>query len=219
MILAAGKGERMKPLTLKKPKPLLKAGGKPLLQYHIEALAAASVRDIVINTGIHGDRIESFFGNGAGFGVSIHYSHEGKEPLETGGGILRALPLLGDSPFIVINADIWTDYDFSAMPAAIDGLAHLVMVDNPRHNPQGDFALSGNLVKERGRRMLTYSGMGVYDPGLFAGLEGGVFPLAPLLGKSVRAGDVSGEYFSGKWFDIGTPERLELLERALCVSK
>ncbi len=215
MILAAGRGERMKPLTLNTPKPLLPAGGKPLLQYHIEALAAASVRDIIINTGMHGEQIEAFFGNGVDFGVSIRYSHEGDAPLETGGGIRRALPLLGDAPFMVVNADIWTDYDFSRLPVNPAGLVHLVMVDNPQHHPQGDFALCGGRIGVHAESLLTYSGIGVYDPGLFRDVQEEVFSLTPLLRKAIRAGCVTGEYYPGSWLDIGTPDRLTQLAQRL----
>jgi MurNAc alpha-1-phosphate uridylyltransferase len=214
MILAAGKGERMRPLTDTLPKPLLVAGGKPLLQYHIEALAAASIRELVINTGIHGAQIESSFADGSRFGVRIRYSHEGEAPLETGGGICRALPLLGKSPFIVVNADIWTSYNFSNLPDRLAGLAHLVLVDNPDHHPAGDFGLSAGQVMETGNPMLTYAGIGVYHPDLFVGLGPGRFPLAPILRKAIQNGQISGEYYPGTWQDIGTPERLFRLESA-----
>jgi MurNAc alpha-1-phosphate uridylyltransferase len=215
MILAAGKGERMRPLTDTRPKPLLQAGGKPLLQYHIEALAAASISELVINTGIHGAQIESSFGDGSRYGVRIRYSHEGAAPLETGGGICRALPLLGVSPFIVVNADIWSNYDFSKLPARLTGLAHLVLVDNPDHHPAGDFGLSVDRVIEEGTPMLTYTGIGVYHPDLFDGYTPERFPLAPLLRKAIQNGQVSGEYYRGEWYDIGTPERLSRLNAAL----
>jgi len=211
MILAAGKGERMRPLTNNTPKPLLKAGEKSLLQYHIEALTAAGVSLIVINTGRHGEQIEASIGNGSRHGTRIIYSHEGDLPLETGGGICRALPLLGDAPFMVINADIWTGYDFSTLPVDLPGLAHLVLVDNPEHNRGGDFALSGNRVVDVGTPLLTFSGIGVYHPDLFKGFEASYFPLAPVLKKAIQAGQVTGEYYAGKWFDIGTPERLKNL--------
>jgi MurNAc alpha-1-phosphate uridylyltransferase len=216
MILAAGRGVRMKPLTDMTPKPLLQAGGKPLLQYHIEALAAASVREIVINTGVHGDQIEAYFGGGAGFGVVIRYSHEGDQPLGTGGGIQRALPMLGNTPFILVNGDIWTDFDFSGLPSAPDGLAHLVLKDNPEHNPAGDFVLTGTRVHDQGQRRLTYTGIGVYDPRLFAGEQvTGAYSLVPLLRRAIHAGQVSGEYYAGRWYDIGTPERLQDLKNQL----
>jgi len=215
MILAAGKGERMRPLTDTRPKPLLLAGGKPLLQYHIEALAAASVSELVINTGIHGGQIESTFGDGSRYGVRIRYSHEGVTPLETGGGICRALPLLGASPFIVVNADIWSNYDFSKLPASLAGHAHLVLVDNPDHHPAGDFGLSADRVIEAGTPMLTYTGIGVYHPDMFDGLTPECFPLAPLLRKAIQNGQVSGEYYRGEWQDIGTPERLSRLNATL----
>lgn len=218
MILAAGKGERMKPLTNDVPKPLLPAGGKPLLQYHLEALAVASVTEIVINTGIHGEKIESCFGSGKEFGVNIRYSHEGDNPLETGGGICNALPLLGDKPFIVVNADIWTDYDFSVLSADLPGLAHLVMVDNPGHNPEGDFGLKAGMIHTQSGPLLTYSGIGVYHPRLFDAHRPGSFPLAPLLRTAIEAGQASGEYYPGAWLDIGTPERLNRLNNMLLSS-
>jgi len=215
MILAAGKGERMRPLTDTRPKPLLQAGGKPLLQYHIEALATASISELVINTGIHGAQIESSFGDGSRYGVRIRYSHEGEAPLETGGGICRALPLLGKSPFIVVNADIWSSYDFSKLPGSLAGLAHLVLVDNPDHHPDGDFALSADRVIEVGAPKLTYTGIGVYHPDLFVGLKPERFPLAPLLRQAIQNSKVSGEYYRGEWMDIGTPARLSRLNAAL----
>jgi len=215
MILAAGKGERMMPLSLHTPKPMLLAGGKPLLQYHVEALAAAAVSQIVINTGRLGDRIEAWFGRGDRYGVSIQYSHEGEVPLGTGGGIRQALPLLGPSPFILVNGDIWTDFDYAGLPTRIPGQAHLVMVGNPAHNPNGDFALcDGSLTTSR-QHMLTYSGIGVYSPGLFAEREKDLFSLTPLLRHAIDNNNVTGQYHAGRWFDIGTPERLEELNRQL----
>jgi MurNAc alpha-1-phosphate uridylyltransferase len=219
MILAAGKGERMRPLTNTMPKPLLAAAGKPLLQYHIEALAAASIRDLVINTGSHGEQIEARFGTGAGLGVSIRYSHEGAAPLGTGGGVRKALPLLGGAPFILVNGDVWTDFDFSGLPAAPAGLAHLVLVANPAHNPQGDFSLEDGRVRPGGRQRLTYSGIGVYDPAMFADTPSGEFSLVPLLKLAMQSERVRGEYYSGAWLDIGTPERLAQLENMLSSRK
>jgi N-acetyl-alpha-D-muramate 1-phosphate uridylyltransferase len=215
MILAAGKGERMLPLSLNTPKPLLQAAGKPLLQYHIEALAAAAFSNIVINTGRLGDQIESRFGRGECFGVTIHYSHEGDDPLGTGGGIRQALPLLGDCPFILVNGDVWTDFNYTDLPDQISGLAHLVLVDNPAHNPGGDFALSAGQLALTGLPMLTYSGIGVYKPGLFTSADRGLFSLVPLLKQAVQHNMVSGQRHAGRWFDIGTPERLSHLNKLL----
>lgn len=165
MILAAGRGERMRPLTDHTPKPLLQAGGRPLIAYHILALAAAGFCDVVINHAHLGTQIEQALGDGSRFGVSIHYSPEG-QALETGGGIFRALPLLGPGPFLVVNGDIWTDYDYTRLPSEPAGLAHLVLVDNPPHHPRGDFALAGQRVETEGPALLTFSGIGVYRPEL-----------------------------------------------------
>ena len=216
MILAAGKGERMRPLTLTTPKPLVCAGGVPLIVYHLHALAKAGFREVVINHAWLGKQIEDYLGDGALFGLDITYSPEG-EPLETGGGILRALPLLGAEPFLVVNGDIWTDYPFVSLPRAISGLAHLVLVENPAHNPQGDFALCGRAVEEgaEGSAKLTYSGIAILYPQLFASCRAGAFKLAPLLREAMRAGQVSGECFCGHWIDVGTHERLADVERLL----
>jgi MurNAc alpha-1-phosphate uridylyltransferase len=215
MILAAGKGERMRPLSLHTPKPLLQAGGKPLLQYHIESLAAASVEQIVINTGRLGEMIQDRFGNGDRFGVHIRYSPEGDEPLGTGGGIRKALPLLGTAPFILVNGDIWTGFDYRTLSPGRDKLAHLVMVDNPDHNPGGDFALKNGLLSTSGQTLQTYSGIGIYDPRLFSGADNQLFSLVPLLKQAMLNQQVSGQYYAGPWFDIGTPERLALLDKRL----
>lgn len=208
MILAAGKGERMRPLTLTTPKPLLPVAGKPLIQWHIEALARAGISELVINHAWLGEQLESSLGDGAALGVSIAWSAEG-EPLETGGGIRRALPLLGPDPFVLVNGDIWTRFDFSALHLAPGHLAHLVLVDNPLHKQSGDFCLaSGKVVNPDGRPGLTFSGISVIDPALFAGQPDGPFPLAPLLRQAANAGGVSGEHYLGPWIDVGTPERL-----------
>lgn len=216
MILAAGRGERMRPLTDRLPKPLLLVAGKPLIQWHIEALQRAGFTEIVINHAWLGQQIEQTLGNGAAFGVSIVYSAEGESGLETGGGIYRALPLLSapesDAPFLVINADVVTDVDFSRLPRQISGLAHLVLVPNPAHHPQGDFVLQGGKVTAAGEPRLTFSGIGIYRPGLFAHCSPGVFPLAPLLCQAMQQGQVSGEYHPGVWLDVGTPARLSLAE-------
>lgn len=213
MILAAGRGERMRPLTDTCPKPLLQAGGKALIEYHIEALAAAGIEEIVINHAWLGDQIETALGGGERYGVALHYSHEASA-LETAGGIIQALPWLGEV-FIALNADIWTDYPMARLPAEPEGLAHLVMVDNPAHNPQGDFGLRDNHVDEQHEPRLTFSGIGVYRAGLFANLAPGVRPLGPLLREAMQQGKVSGEYYSGQWRDIGTPQRLAELATQL----
>jgi MurNAc alpha-1-phosphate uridylyltransferase len=220
MILAAGKGERMRPLTLTTPKPLIRAAGVPLIEYHLRALATAGFTEIVINHAWLGQQIEDYLGDGSQFGVNIQYSPEG-EPLETGGGIFRALPLLGNEPFLVVNGDIWTDYDFSALRQTIAGLAHLVMVDNPEHHTTGDFTLVDTQVRDRepGSQALTYSGIAVLHPQLFAGCRAGAFKLAPLLRKAMADGQVSGEHLQGQWVDVGTHERLAEVEHLLEASR
>jgi len=217
MILAAGKGERLRPLTLHTPKPLVRAGGVPLIEYHLRALKAAGFTDVVINHAWLGQQIEDYLGDGRQLGLSIRYSPEG-EPLETGGGIFRALPLLGDEPFLVVNGDIWTDCDFTALRGAIDGLAHLVLVDNPLHHPAGDFALVGGEVRDDASLpRLTYSGIAVLHPKLFTGCNDGAFKLAPLLRDAMAKGLVTGEHFTGRWVDVGTHERLAEVEQILAV--
>jgi MurNAc alpha-1-phosphate uridylyltransferase len=213
MLLAAGRGERMRPLTDHTPKPLLRVGGQTLIGHHIEALARAGFRKLVINHAHLGAQLVAALGDGTDYGVRIDYSPEPPGALETGGGIFNALPLLGEGPFVVVNADIWTDFDFSALPRQPVGLAHLVLVDNPAHHPAGDFALEDGRVQDHGPARLTFSGIGVYHPALFAGSPGGAFPLAPLLRRAMVAGQVSGEHFTGAWFDIGTPERLASVNR------
>lgn len=216
MILAAGKGERMRPLTLTTPKPLVRAGGVPLIEYHLGALAAAGFTEIVINHAWLGQQIEDYLGDGSRYGVSIQYSAEG-EPLETGGGIFRALPLLGDEAFVVVNGDIWTDYDFSVLHQPIVGLAHLVLADNPAHHPSGDFTLVDGHVQD-GRpdaSTLTYSGIAVLHPQLFDGCSAGAFKLAPLLRKAMADGQVTGERLNGQWVDVGTHERLAEVENLI----
>jgi MurNAc alpha-1-phosphate uridylyltransferase len=218
MILAAGKGERLRPLTLHTPKPLVHAGGVPLIEYHLCALKAAGFTDVVINHAWLGQQIEDYLGDGQRLGLNIAYSPEG-EPLETGGGIFRALPLLGDEPFLVVNGDIWTDCDFAPLKAPIKGLAHLVLVDNPLHHPTGDFALVGGEVRDDASLpRLTYSGIAVLHPQLFAGCSAGAFKLAPLLRDAMGKGQVTGEHFTGRWVDVGTHERLAEVERILAVT-
>ncbi|MBX8531194.1 nucleotidyltransferase family protein [Pseudomonas cichorii] len=217
MILAAGKGERMRPLTLHTPKPLVRAGGVPLIEYHLKALQEAGFHDLIINHAWLGQQIEDYLEDGQRWGVNIRYSPEG-EPLETGGGIFRALPLLGDEPFVVVNGDIWTDYNFAGLRTPLTGLAHLVMIDNPAHHPTGDFALVDGLLQESSAEdvpRLTYSGIAILHPRLFAGCEAGAFKLAPLLCQAMAQGLVTGEHFRGIWIDVGTHERLGEVERLL----
>ena len=215
MILAAGRGERMRPLTDHTPKPLLPAGGQPLILYHVAALARAGIRELVINHAHLGEQLEEFLGDGRRWGVTICYSREPEGALETGGGIFNALPLLGAGPFLVVNGDVWTDLDFSVLACPPDCLGHLMLVDNPSHHPQGDFALSGGRVMNDGAPRFTFSGIGVYRPELFAGCRRGVFPLAPLLRAAVDRGVISGQRYGGRWVDVGTPERLQQLDRLL----
>lgn len=216
MILAAGKGERLRPLTLHTPKPLVRAGAMPLIEYHVRALARAGFTELVINHAWLGEQIEAYLGEGGRFGVHIQYSAEG-EPLETGGGIHRALPLLGEQPFVVVNGDIWTDYDFAALAQPLAGLAHLVLVDNPPHHRGGDFTLERGKVSEGGAQAatFTYSGIAVLHPRLFAHCNSGAFKLAPLLRQAMATGQVTGEHFDGRWVDVGTHERLADVERIL----
>ncbi|MDH5600674.1 MAG: nucleotidyltransferase family protein [Gammaproteobacteria bacterium] len=212
MILAAGRGERMRPLTDTLPKPLLKVGGKMLIEYHLEKLKAAGINDVVINHAWLGEKVEQALGDGSHYGLNIQYSAEA-EALETAGGIIQALPLLGNSSFIVINGDIFCDYDAASLMAPISGLAHLLLVDNPEHNSQGDFSLTPlGEVKQAGENMLTFSGIGIYHPDLFRNLEKGKRPLAPLLRDAMDKHFVTGTHYQGIWHDIGTPERLNELD-------
>jgi N-acetyl-alpha-D-muramate 1-phosphate uridylyltransferase len=228
LIFAAGLGERMRPLTDRTPKPLLMAGGKPLIVWHLEKLAAIDVRYVVINTSHLADQFPELLGDGSRWGLRIRYAYEGAVPLETGGGMLNALPLLGPEPFLAINGDIWTDADFKALPAEPTGLAHLLMVDNPVHHPEGDFAIGprGQLA-DGGSPRLTFSGVGVYRPELLAGWRSAVeetlestakpprFKLRPVLSAGMAAHAVSGSRHTGAWTDVGTPERLAVLDAAL----
>lgn len=215
MILAAGRGERMRPLTDVTPKPLLKVGGIPLIVWHIEKLAHQDFRDIVINIAHLGYQIPEALGDGSDWGVHIEYSDEQEEGgLESAGGIVKALPLLGNETFLVINGDIFTDYDFQYHRKLADGiLAHLILVPNPEHNPEGDFALDGQKVVDN--RQYTFSGIGYYSPKLFESVPYGKSALAPLLRKAMKEGKVTGELYEGEWMDIGTPERLERLNAQL----
>lgn len=214
MILAAGRGERMRPLTDDCPKPLLEAGGRALIEHLIAALAAAGFRELVINTAHLGERLTARIGDGRRYGVAIEWSPEPDGALETGGGILQALPRLGER-FVVVNGDIWTDYPFARLHQARSSLAHLVLVDNPPHHAAGDFALRDSQVSADGPARLTFSGIGAYHRELFRACRPGRFPLAPLLRAAMGEQRVSGEHYRGRWFDIGTPERLQELDREL----
>ncbi len=219
MILAAGRGERMRPLTDHTPKPLLVAGGKPLIVWHLEKLAAAGFRDIVINHAHLGEQIEQTLGNGSKWGLTIAYSPEPPGALETAGGIATALPLLGDAPFLVVNGDVWCDVDFGHyvdFPLAA-GHAHLLMVDNPAHHTGGDFSLNGNrIVHAQDGQTVTYAGVGVFSPAFFAGVaRGTVLKLRPLLDAAIAACRLTGERFAGHWVDVGTPQRLAELDAEL----
>lgn len=217
MILAAGRGERMRPLTDTAPKPLLRAGGKPLIEYHIEALRAAGITDVVINLAWRGPMIREALGDGARFGVRIQYSDEGDEALETGGGVFRALPLLGPEPFLVVSGDVWTDYSFAACAARLsrDDVAHFVLVPNPDFHERGDFGLSGTRVTDVPGPRYTYANIGVFHPDFFAGCSGGRFALAPLMFERIRQGRVSGELYRGRWQNVGTPAQLAALDAEL----
>jgi len=220
MLLAAGRGERMRPLTDHTPKPLLEVGGKPLIVWHIENLARAGLTELVINHAHLGDQIVNTLGDGKHLGVSIQYSAEVKA-LETAGGIANATHLLGDLPFAVINADIYCEYDFSQLAARATGLersgdiAHLVLVNNPEQHPNGDFGLHNGRITDTAPKF-TFSGIGIYQPALFQHiLRGAIAPLAPLLRAQIALGKVSGELYSGHWVDVGTPQRLQQLDNAL----
>ncbi|MDY6840468.1 MAG: nucleotidyltransferase family protein [Pseudomonadota bacterium] len=218
MILAAGKGERMRPLTLATPKPLLRAAGKPLISYHLEHLRLAGIREVVINHAWLGDQIEETLGNGDEFGLSIQYSREG-EPLETAGGIVRALPLLADDEsdwFLVINGDIWSEFDLSRLTPPADAEALLVVTDNPPHHPEGDFHLNdqGWLMND-GPDRLTFTGISLLHRRLFEGLTDQAGKLGPVLRNAMGEGRAKGLYHPGQWVDVGTPERLRALDRQL----
>ncbi len=220
MILAAGMGNRMRPLTLHTPKPLLEVGGKPLIVWHIEKLQKMGVQEIVINTAWLGEKLADTLGDGSQFGVKILWSHEG-EGLETAGGIINALPLLGNEPFILVNGDVWTTMDFAPLlnVQLQDDLAHLVLVENPIQHPQGDFILAANKAytfeQARSGENLTYSGVAVMHPQMFNGLESGKRPLAPLLKQAMQQEKISAQKLQGVWVDVGTPERLNALDQQI----
>ena len=224
MILAAGRGERMRPLTDGTPKPLLQAGGKPLIVWHIERLVRAGITDLVINHAHLGTQIEQALGDGSSFGAMIRYSDEGTA-LETAGGIAFALDMLGDDPFAVVNGDIYCDYNFAHLPKLAAQMQrnqdtiHLVLVDNPEHHPAGDFGLQGTRVTDAAPKF-TFSGIGLYKPQLFSGISRGTkAPLAPLLREQIALGKASGEHHDGIWVDVGTPQRLDELDKQLRASQ
>jgi MurNAc alpha-1-phosphate uridylyltransferase len=212
MVLAAGRGERMRPITDKLPKPLVPVAGKPLIVYHLERLAAAGVRDVVVNLSWLGERIRAALGDGGEYGLSISYSEEGPVPLETGGGIFKALPLLGPGPFLVVNGDTWSDIDYSHLALEDGANGRIVLVPNPTHNLRGDFGVEGDFVVDRPTDRFTYSGVGVYRPEFFDGCSPGRFPMLPLLKRAIAARVLRGELHGGEWCDVGTPERLAALD-------
>lgn len=215
MLLAAGRGERMRPLTDDVPKPLLHVGGRPLIEYHLLALAGAGIREVVVNLSWQAGKLRSYLGEGSRFGLALHLSEEGPVPLETGGGIQRALDWLGPGPFLVVNGDVWTDFPLGSLALPGGALAHLVLVPNPPQHPSGDFWLApGGRIGHAGERG-TYSGVAVFDPELFAGCRPGRFPLKPLLDRAREAGRLTGEFWRGHWHDVGTPQRLAALDAAL----
>ena len=228
LIFAAGLGERMRPLTDTTPKPLLETGGRPLIAWHLERLAAAGITEVVVNTSWLARQFPAALGDGSRWGLSIHYSSEGDVPLETGGGMWHARNVLGNAPFIAVNGDVWTDYDFARLPRQPPGDAHLVLVDNPEHNPGGDFALDGDgSVRNGGAQTLTFAGIGVYRASLFDDWRRVIgdtpgsrenpprFRLAPLLRAAIAEGPVTGDHHPGRWTDVGTPARLATLDAAL----
>jgi MurNAc alpha-1-phosphate uridylyltransferase len=215
MILAAGRGERMRPLTDTTPKPLLRVRGKPLIERHLERLAAAGLVEVVINLAWLGPMIRATLGDGSRFGVTIRYSEESPQALEPAGGIFRALPLLGAEPFLVVNGDILTDYPFAQLTLAEGRDAHLVLVPNPPQHPRGDFGLVEGAAVAAAAERFTYSGIAVLRPEFFAGCEDGTFPLKPLLLRAMAAGRCSAELYRGGWEDVGTPARLEALNRPM----
>lgn len=222
MILAAGRGERMRPLTETTPKPMLLIKGKPLIQYHVENLVAAGIVDIVINHAVLGEQIENYLGDGGQWHARIRYSSEHDEPLETAGGIIKALPLLGEEPFITVNADICTDFPFQQLVEqtgkSAATLPHIILVDNPAHNPQGDFALCDDRVMNEGETMLTFSGISIFSPGLFKDCPVGTgLPLTPLLRQAANQGRLQGSHYRGLWRDIGTPERLQEAQESISI--
>lgn len=212
LVFAAGRGERLRPLTDTTPKPLVDVGGKPLIVWHLEKLAAAGVRDIVVNTSHLAEQFEPALGDGSRWDVTIRYSYEGPTPLETGGGMRRALGLLRDEPFIAVSADIWSDFDYATLPDEPTCSAHLVMVPNPDFHPRGDFDLDGSRLNEEGiGERLTFGNIGVYRPEFIADQPDGAFKLLPLYQRAMRDRQLTGERYDGRWFNIGTAGDLERL--------
>jgi MurNAc alpha-1-phosphate uridylyltransferase len=215
MILAAGRGERMRPLTDRTPKPLLEVGGEKLIERHLRRLAAAGFAEVIINLSWLGSQIRQAIGNGQRYGVDVRYSDEGPTALETAGGIFKALAMLGRAPFLVVNGDIWTDHALLPAPLGAESHAHLVLVPNPPQHARGDFSLEGGLVTESAAERYTFSGIGLYRREFFTGCKPGKFPLLPLLRRAIEAGRLSGEVYRGRWYDIGTPERVQALDSEL----
>lgn len=214
MILAAGRGERMRPLTDKTPKPLIKVNGQPLVVYHLKALAKAGITKVIINTWYLGDQIIDAIGNGQAFGLNVEYSIE-TELLNTGGGIVKALPMLGFEPFIVLSADIFTDFPLPTLPRSPAGLAHLVMVDNPTYHTEGDFVLDKGKIKLNGAPKFTYGNIGVFRPEFFVNAPSNAFPLGDLMRKHIANDQVTGQYYNGSWNNVGSPADLELVSNSL----
>lgn len=214
MILAAGRGERMRPLTDNTPKPLLLIDNKPLIAHQLIKLANIGIKEVVINISYLAKKIIKTLGDGSQYGLAITYSFE-KTALETGGGIFQALPLLGTDPFILINADVWTDYPLEKLPHQLTTLAHLILVDSPAHNTHGDFYFDNHQVRLTGKTKLTYAGLGVYHPELFQACSPDIFRLGDILKSAIPLNKISGEHYQGEWIDVGTPERLEFLKQKL----
>ncbi|MBS0394130.1 MAG: nucleotidyltransferase family protein [Proteobacteria bacterium] len=215
MLLAAGRGERMRPLTASVPKPLLPAGGKPLIVWHLERLAAGGVTDVAINTSWLGEQLRAALGDGRAFGLAIEWFEEGPEPLETAGGIVNALRFFGDAPFAVVNADVYTDLPLPPPPPPAGRLAQLVLVPNPPQHPRGDFGLEGGELRLEAPRRYTFAGVASYRPALFAALAPGRRVLKPVLDRAAHAGLIGAEVYRGRWVDVGTPERLAALDASL----
>ncbi len=217
MILSAGRGKRMMPLTKNLPKPLLKVAGKTLIEHAINTLKKANINNIIVNTSYLAKQLRQHLGDGSNFGVQITYSNESQDALETAGGIIKALPLLGDKPFIVINSDVLCNYDLSQLKLPSNSLAHLVLVDNPAHNPGGDFSLDNHQIINAGSKSYTFSGIGIYHPDLFKSYLGKEkkLPLYPLFQAAIKRGKLSGEYYGGYWRDVGTPQRLKLCKSCI----
>ena len=209
MILAAGRGERLRPLTDNVPKPLLPIGGKPIIEHTVAALVDSGITDIIINLSYKGHQIRDSLGDGQRLGANLRYSDEGSEALETAGGILRALPFFDHQPFLVVNGDIYTEYPYAKLIDQSINYAHLILVPNPEHHPQGDFGLESKLALNHADQLLTFSGIGLYQKKMFEGLATGAHPLGPLLREAISIGGVTGEHFTGVWMDIGTVERYQ----------